>query len=347
MPLNVPAARLTHQRITRPLRGPVEDLVACLGAVQAQEYPFAKWGLALRLADKPAGAAIEEAFAAGRILRTHVLRPTWHFVPASDIGWMLALTGPRILRTLATYTRRVGPDDSTLRRATKIIERTLSARHLTRRELSVVLSRERVRLNPLQLQFVMMYAELHAVICSGPRQGKQFTYALLAERAAVQRQLSGDEALAELVRRYFQSHGPATIRDFVWWSGLTSADARRGLEMIQAKSAEHDGCRYWFTGSARPAAAKNRVHLLPIYDEYLVAYRDRLAVPFGPARIQNGSRTVGFRHALVIDGQIAGTWNVNRDPNTSIVVTPLRTLDRTERRLLDAAAERCRDFLTS
>jgi hypothetical protein len=347
MPLNVPALRLNNQRITRPLRGRVDELVAWLGGVQAQEYPFAKWGLALRMAARPSGGALEEAFAAGRILRTHVLRPTWHFVPASDIRWMLALTGPRILRTLASYMRRQGPDNPTLVRASAVIERALSgAGYLTRRELSVLLSRSGIHLTPLQLGFVVMNAELHGLVCSGPRRERQLTYALLADRAPIQRQLSGDEALAELVRRYFQSHGPATIRDFAWWSGLTMSDARRGLEMTAMRSAEQDGCKYWFANTARAAAPSRRAHLLPIYDEYLVAYRDRVAVPHGPSTIRAGSRTVAFRHALVIDGQVAGTWHVSENTPVSIEVTPLRTLDRSERRAVEAAVEGCRGFLT-
>jgi hypothetical protein len=328
------------------MSGPIEALVAWLGAVQAHEYLFAKWGLALRLSASPSGAAIERAFEQGRILRTHVLRPTWHFVPARDIRWMLALTGPRIRRTLASYMRRQGPDPATLERAASIVERALSGgQYLTRRELSARLSRAGTGLTPLQLGFVMMHLELQARICSGPRRDRQSTYALLAERAPAQRQLSRDEALAELVRRYFQSHGPATVRDFVWWSGLTVADAKRGLDMIAAKQMQEDGLAYWFIrreAAGQPAA---RVHLLPIYDEYLVAYRDRVAVPHGPSAITAGARTVGFRHPLVIDGQVAGTWRVSRGSAPSIEVTTVRALGNAERRSLDAAVTRCRDFL--
>ena len=157
-----------------------------------------------------------------------------------------------------------------------------------------------------------MYAELEGVICSGPRRGKKFTYALIAERAPGARRLSRDEALAELALRFFRSHGPATIRDFVWWSGLVTADARRGVEMIRAKRQDVDGHAYWTAGAAPKTPASIKLaHLLPIYDEYIVSYRDRVAVPHGPSMIPSstGGGYVTFQHALVIGGQIAGTWN--------------------------------------
>ena len=194
---------------------------------------------------------------------------------------------------------------------------------------------------------VAMYAELERVICSGPRRGKQFTYALLSERAPRLRRLSGDEALAELMRRFFASHGPATVRDGVWWSGLKTADLRRGLSILNASSFVQDGLTYWFEGRAEPARSrKPAVHLLPIYDEYLIAYRDRVAVPHGPGILTDGSNAVTFRHALVIDGQVAGTWHVVSDRSTTTVrVTPVRRLQPVERSGLQAAASRYARFL--
>ena len=185
---------------------------------------------------------IEQAVESGDILRTHVMRPTWHFVPRADIGWMLELTGPRVQRGSASYYRNKGLDPDVLVRATKTIERALEGgRYHTRRELGERLAQAGMRFVGLQLPFVSLYAELERVICSGPRRGKESTYALLSERAPMGRRLSRDEALAELTQRFFQSHGPATVRDFVWWSGLTTADARRGLEMIRAAPHLADG----------------------------------------------------------------------------------------------------------
>jgi hypothetical protein len=344
--------RLRNLGIVPPRRGRPAELVARLGAVQAQEYPFAKWALALRLAGDTTDADIEEDFHAGRILRTHVLRPTWHFVAPDDIGWMLELTGPRVHRHLASYTRRRELETRTLTRAAALFERALGGgRHLTRAELGAVLARAGIALDNLQLALTALYAELEGVICSGPRRGTKFTYALLSERAPGTRRLPRDEALAELTRRYFASHGPATVRDFVWWSSVTAADARRGLDMIGARQHAQHGLTYWRTAGARAVVSSSltvrpTVRLLPIYDEYLVSYRDRIAVPHTSGTAGSGPTTVTFRHALVISGQVAGTWNTGAHPTRlSITVTPVRPLTRTEQRDVQAAATRYGRFL--
>lgn len=299
--------RLRHQLITRPGSRRVDRVVAWLGAVQAQEYGPAKWGLALRSSPGTRDTDVERAVAQGRILRTHVLRPTWHFVARDDLRWMLELTGPEVHRRIAPYHQQLGLHAPVMTRATGVIERVLGdGGCLTRAELGIELARVGQPAGRMALAQIMMYAELEGVICSGPRRGKQFTYSLLAHRAPPGRSFQRDEALAELSRRYFRSHGPATVRDFVWWSGLRTSDAVRGLEMIRARSREVDGLRYWSVGRSAPAgpAKKAAVHLLPIYDEYLVAYRDRRAVP-RPAYDRGG-----LQHALVIAGRVVGTWRV-------------------------------------
>lgn len=345
--MNIPGQRLHNQYVTRPHRGRAADLVSWLGAVQAQEYSFAKWGLGLRLGAGTTDGEIEAAFESGEILRTHVMRPTWHFVAPGDITWMLELTAPRVHAAMATYLRHTALDSRLLVRTTALVERGLAGRrYLTRAELGQELSRAGIALTAMQLSFVTMYAELERVICSGPRRGKTFSYALLSERARAPHRLAGDEALAELVRRFFQSHGPATIHDFAWWSGLKIVDGRRGLEMIGARPFDQDGKTYWSTGSSpRLARTRDRVHLLPIYDEYLVAYRDRVAVPHGPGTIDDRGGTVTFRHALVIDGQVAGTWRRENGPQPSVKVFPLRQLSRAEQRGVDAGIARYERFL--
>ena len=342
----IAAQRLRNQHLTAAFRAEPADLVAHMGAVQAQEFPFAKWGLAQRLGRGRVDADIEEAFNQGRILRTHVLRPTWHFVAADDIRWMLELTGPRVMRTVLSWTRREGIDERTLRRAATLFERALAGGvTLTRAELGERLRRAKIVASAAQMAFVTMYAELEAIVCSGPRRGRQFTYALVAERAPRARRMRPDESLAELTRRYFASHGPATIRDFVWWSGLTVAETRRGLEMTRATRRAVDGLDYWAIGDARarPSAA---VHLLPIYDEYLVAYRDRVAVPHGPGTVGAAGGGVTFRHALVSGGEVAGTWNVRAARHGwTLTATPMRRLSRAEREAVVGSAERFSRFL--
>jgi hypothetical protein len=339
--MDIASQRLHNQCITRPQRGSAADVVAQLGAVQAQEYAFAKWALALRLSAKTTAADIDAAVDRGEILRTHVLRPTWHFVAAGEIAWLLKLTAPRVHARLAIYLPRLGVEKRTLTKAAAIIERTLGGhRFSTRQELQARLTRAGIPLRGTALALVIMYAELERIICSGPRRAKQFTYALLSERAPAARELDRDEALAALTRRFFESHGPATVRDFVWWSSLTTAEARRGLEMIQANSLEQEGRTYWVVNSATVVRRLRgaHVHLLPIYDEFLVAYRDRVAVP-------HGAGTLGFgpmKHALLIDGQVAGAWTTDR---REVCVAPARRLTSGEREGVEAQVERFGRFL--
>ena len=345
----IAAARLRNQRIEGPpVGGGPAAVVARLGAVQSQEFDAAKWALGLRMGPRATDAAIERAFDEGRILRTHVLRPTWHFVAPDDIRWMLALTAPHVRRTLASYHRRLELGRPLLTRAIQIVERALAdTGPLTRQDLRSRLAKAGITLQAMQLAFVMIEAELEAIVCSGPRSGRQFTYALLAGRAPTARPLPRDEALGTLVRRYFTSHGPATIRDFVWWSGLSTADTKRGLEIVRARQASIDGQGYWSVGrnhQAAPGARRNpAAHLLPIYDEYLVAYRDRAAVPHS---WQPSGSTVAFRHAVIVDGQVAGTWRIaNDEAGTTMTITPARTLTARERHAARQAAARYERFL--
>jgi winged helix DNA-binding protein len=347
----IPQRRLARQLLSRTrLRRP-DEVVAWLGAVQAQEYEAAKWAIGLRLRRTVAEAEIEQAFSEGRILRTHVMRPTWHFVTAADIAWLLALTAPRVHRVLSSYTRRQELSAATLVRGTAVFERALRDRHyLTRAELRDRLRDAGLTLNGIRLALLTIYAELEGVICSGPRRGRKFTYALVAERAPQALKLPRDEALATLTRRYFSSHGPATIRDFVWWSGLTAADAKRGLEMNLARREEEGGRTYWSIGpTPRVGAARTPALLLPIYDEYLVAYRDRVAVPHPPSAIDaDAGGPVTFRHAIVIAGQIAGTWRTKQDLRAlSIDLIPTRRITTRERRALGEAVDRYARFTSA
>lgn len=222
-----------HHLLGSRLRDPAA-LVHHLGAVQAQDYPGARWALALRLASYPTDTQIEDAFQKGHILRTHVLRPTWHFVAPADVRWMLALTAPRVKASVAGSVRSLGLDDAVFARTSAIITSALAGGNsLTRPELGAALHNAGFELDPMRLQHVVFRAELDALVISGPPRGKQQTYALLDERVPQVRAhpFERDEALAELTWRYFNSHGPALVADCSWWSGLTMTDVKRGLEL--------------------------------------------------------------------------------------------------------------------
>lgn len=303
--------RLGNQKLAgSDLRDPA-GVVAWCGAVQAQDYPGARWGVGLRMKGAD-DAGIEQAFDSGRILRTHVMRPTWHFVTPADIRWMLDLTAPRVSALMANYNRQLDLDPRTLVRSNRIIGKALAGQtHLTRAELAGALSKGGITATGQRLGHIMMQAELDGVVCSGPRRGKQFTYALIDERAPNAVRMPRDQALAELTRRFFRSHGPATIRDFVWWSGLTVRDAKAGLEAnASAISEQRDGKLTYFSvneedPSPRGSAA-SRAYLLPNYDEYLVAYRDRALVAAKAPPTTFGAAP--FPHHVIVDGVMAGGW---------------------------------------
>lgn len=340
--------RLRQQRLTAVSLKRPEDVVAWMGAVQAQEFEPALWALGLRLPATATASAVLAAFNAGRLLRTHVMRPTWHFVHPADIRWMQSLTSPRVQRIAAPYNRKLGLDAKTLTKAMRVMAKALGReRYLTRTQLGDHLAAAGLAFRGQHLAHVMMHAELECLICSGPRVGKQFTYALVDERAPHAAALPRDEALATLVERFFRSHGPATVKDFAWWSGLTSADGRRGLEMIRAARMSINGLDYWTVGSPpRAAAAPPQAHLLPIYDEYVVAYRDRGLVPHGPSVVRSQNEAIIFQHAIIVDGQITGTWRSGAAPRTGGTTRHyLRRLTRDEGRAVERAAVRHARFM--
>ena len=350
--MDITQQRLRNQKlVASDLRTPLE-IVSWLGVVQSQDYAGAKWALALR-APGLRDADVERACDDGVILRTHILRPTWHFVAPEDLRWMQQLAGPRLKTANSHYCRKSGLDAKTLAKSRKIIEGALRNRnYLTRTALRDVLARNGINGDTLHLAYLIMDCEIDHVICSGPRQGKQSTYALVDERAPKQRRLAGDEALAELTRRYFTSHGPATVHDFAWWSGLTIGHAKRGLEALGKgmTSETLNDVTYWsaplksrrVSGTAKQPA----VHLLPNYDEYLNALKDRsLALdPLGAPPTLNSF--IGVPHQLVIDGILRGAWRrVTTSRAVTIAVKTFRPLSKKERDSLAEAVTWHGEFL--
>jgi hypothetical protein len=340
--------RLANQRLSgSSFRTPV-DVVSWLGAMQSQDYPGAKWGIGLRAA--VTDADVEDACDGGAIIRTHVLRQTWHFVARDDIRWLLALSGPRVNAVNAHYYRQMELDERTFARSRRVIERVLrDGTHLTRPELKAALNRERIVADGPRLAFLIMRFELDALICSGRRRGNQLTYALLDDRVPSANGMNRDAALAELARRYFASHGPATLKDYVWWSGLTVRDAKAGIDLASRVLTQEvvDGLTYWSVASrTRKAPPSPTAHLLPNYDEYLIAHKDRGLVASsgsgdGVARIKDP-----FIHHIVIDGRLAGSWT--RAAEKGSVVVGLSTYARPTdaiRRAIAAAVERFGKFV--
>ncbi|HEY8164514.1 MAG TPA: winged helix DNA-binding domain-containing protein [Gemmatimonadaceae bacterium] len=344
--------RLINQGLVKPTLKTASAVVARLGAVQAQDYAGAKWGVAQRTAGLT-DAQIEREVDDGSIVRTHVLRPTWHFVAAADIGWMLALSAPRVHAANAYWYRWLEVDDAVASRSRRVLTKALrDGKELTRAELGQALTRARIQVTtPQRLACIVMRAELDGLIVSGARRGKQFTYALLEERVVKPIVFDREAALFELARRYFTTRGPATVDDFAWWSGLTKADAKRGVEMA-ATDLEHEsveGRSYWLPAAERrvriPASL---AHLLPNYDEYFVGLKDRSAFA---ARLESSGvrpRTSALLgNVVVVNGQIVGGWRRTLVGRTVVIEpTSLIPLSEPEQRAVESAAQKFGRFLS-
>lgn len=341
--------RFASQHLIAPTLRSAVDVVRALGAVQAQDYPNAKWAIGQRskgLID----ADIEQAFGRGNILRTHVLRPTWHFVAPEDARWMLELTGPRVKASMASYDRKLGLDAPAFRKNHAILERALrDGQQLTRAELRETLERGGLRVPSGQhVGNLLLRAELDRIVISGARRGKQFTYALFDARVPPAPARDRDEALGELARRYFATRSPATVHDFSWWSGLSMGDARRAIEIADRSLAREvvDGREFHAARRTPRAARRVRIaHLLPNYDEYFIGFKDRSAFAERLGAMPTEPQFDGvWGHGLFVDGQIVGAWR--RAPDASdVVLRPLVRLTPAERDLVRQAGRRFERFL--
>jgi hypothetical protein len=333
--VDVARRRLAAQRlIGEPFPSPVEA-VRALGAVQAQDYPAARWGIAQRVAGEPRAADVDALYDAGVLIRTHLMRPTWHLVLAEDVRWLLDLTAPRLLRGMSGRLRALELDEPGLGRALRLVEAALSRRGaLTRGELGAALEAGGVPAAGQRLPYILGVAQLRGLIVSGPRRGSAATFTLLDARVGAAAPRDRDESLGDLASRYFATRGPATVADFAWWSGVTMADARRAVEIARVP----------LEGRAGELPGEPSAHLLPNFDEFTVAYRDRSAllepgVDFRPELFAFGSV---LANVLALDGRVAGGW---KRSGRRLEVRLLRPLSRAEGERVAAAAERLDRFL--
>jgi hypothetical protein len=344
-------ARLRRQFLVgdSPHRNPA-DVVRALCAVQSQDFAGAKWALAMRtggLTEATVGAAFDR----GDIVRTHIMRPTWHFVAPEDLRWMQSLTRRRVERLMASYNVKLGLTPTVFRKSLDVIERSLAERGpLTRTQLKEELGRARINTEGTQrLAHLVMQAELEALICSGPRRGKQSTYALVAERVKKSRLLEGDEALHELTVRYFASRAPATAHDFSWWSGLTVAECTRGIATSgnQLQPIALNEKKYFVpTDFELPSMVSASSHLLPNYDEYFIGFKDRSAIGqrLGHnALVTGGNALIG--NVVAVDGQLVGGWRRGFDKGKTVLKLQLMLqLNRREHSSLKRAIARFAEY---
>ena len=338
-PVEIVKRRMRAQRLVgEPFAGPAE-VVGELGAVQSQEYEEARWAVAQRCGHPGAGE-VEAVLDSGDVLRTHVMRPTWHFVRREDIRWLFLLSAERLAAGDRTRLRQLELDDGTLSRAAEIIERSLAGSEpLSRAEMRAALAAEGIETDASQIGHISFHLELAARICSGPRRGRDHTYVRLGPRAGAGRRLTRDQALAELTRRYFATHGPATVADYAWWAGLTMGDARRGLELSGMELEELDGPGggpYFDPIRSGRVAPVRGALMLSSFDELTVAYKDlRTVTPAGEP-----SRTLPLRPILV-DGRLVGSWKRRLGPHAvRIEATLSEPVDARGERALAAEAKR-------
>ena len=342
--------RLANQQIAASQCREPAEVVASLGAMQAQDYLGTLWAIGLRL---PAAreAEIERAIADRTIIRTWPLRSTLHFVAAADAHWLLEFLGPRIVAAAGLRHEQYGLDETVLTRIRKALVKALQGnQQLTRDEIYTLLKGARISVEGQRGYHILWRMGVDRVICFGPRRGKQQTFTLLEEWAPKARKLEKDAALAELTLRYFKGHGPATLQDFVWWSGLKISDAKAGLAMAssQLESLTVNDQPYWMhPGMPRLGKRTPIVNLLPGFDEYLLGYRDRTAAldPLHAQKIQPGSNGM-FSSTIVVNGKVAGTWRrVLAKKSVKIGTNLFRSLTNGETPVLEEAIGRYCAFL--
>lgn len=343
-------ARLHNSRLVGPALASPEAVVGWFGAVQSQDVPGALWAIAQRLppSASPTFESLGAAMDAGPFIRTHGPRPTWHFLAPEDLRWILSIVGPRVEAQSGSIRRREGVTEDELRRAVAILRDRLSGGvSMTRSELAAAFAEGGIeRAEGLRVGLLGMHAELEAVICNGPRRGRQSTFVLVDDFVPPAPLRSRSDALRELTTRYFTSHGPALAHDMAWWSGLTVGSVREGIELAgdALEGRRVEGKDYWAAAAAfnpEPGLVPERhVLLLPNYDEYLGSYTDYAPI-FDDAlpRARTVADVLGT-HLVVRDGLVVGGWRRSLGRDRVIVnVTLLIPLTADELDALAAQAE--------
>lgn len=341
-------ARLWNQQISEHQFRTPGEVVKWLGAVQAQDYLAALYAVGLRL-NKTNQTAVEKAIADKTIVRTWPMRGTLHFVPAEDAKWMLALLTPGIIARTAGIYRQAGLDKNVFEKSRKLITKTLQGgKQLERKEIYAILEKGKISTSDSRGLHILGFLAQEGLICFGPRIGKQQSFVLLDEWVPVSKDLNGDEALAELTKRYFTSHGPASLQDFVWWSGITVSAAKKVIDFVKSSFVEEkfNGQSFWMGNQTNFNKKNLSTYLLPAYDEYLVAYRDRSAA-LDTRHTKSVLTTNGiFNPSLIINGKVAGTWKRTINKNEVVLqILPFRPLSQINKRAITHAAKQYSEFL--
>jgi hypothetical protein len=324
-------------------------VIRALLAVQAENASQAAWAVASRTT-RPDAADLKALLDMGRVVRTHVLRPTWHFVAAEDIGWLLELTAPRIRPLIVRQLQQAhGLGGAALDRATSVVVDSLSVQpDQTREQLGNRLRGAGVQPDGQLLMLLLVLLELDRLVCSGRLLDGVHTYAAFAERVGAARRLDRDESLAELALRYFTGHGPATGHDLAYWATLTLGDVRRGLAQVQDRLAsfDHGGRTFWHAPGESPPTKPlaPRGHLLQILDEIYRGYQDSRMVLDSEDVVPSGRETaIGM---ALVDGQIVARMKRSIGRRVVFDISPYDgMLGSSHRADLEQAAARYAAFL--
>jgi hypothetical protein len=303
--------RLRNQQVSGNSFTSAGQLLQWMGAMQAQDLIMAKWALGLRLPGTTE-KQIESAIESGEIIRTHLMRPTWHFAAAGDVDWIMDLTAPQIKSQMKSSDLYYGLTPDVITKCNKVLEKTLNEEQQVSREILVnALNKANIVTTENRAAHILLRAELDKVICSGGLKNNRTTYVLYGNRITSRAKISHETALARLAERYFQSHSPATLQDFIWWSGLRVKDASAGLHEIKSglMSETIDSQIYWWSeNNIAKTALSNTVYLLPAYDEFIISYKDRSAALEWEHINRAISRNGIFKPVIVINNKVSGIW---------------------------------------
>lgn len=341
--------RIVNQHIAQPHLTDPLDVVRSMGAMQAQDYGQSLWAVGLRTKGAKLGNVLE-AIESGKILRTWPMRGTIHWVPAEDAKWMVALNGERTISSARSRHVEMSLDDKVFGRAEELLRENLQGgKRLSRPKIRELLEAHKFDVADQRVGHILGALSLRGVLCIGPMDGKQQTFVLLDEWAPKPRSFAREEGLGELAKRYFVSHGPATLVDFATWASLALRDAKIGLELAKSElvSLEADGSEYWVNRDAQdvdPNASKG-AHLLAGFEEYLLGYKDRTAVVAPDHAVASYVNGI-FYPIIVVDGQVVGTWKrAVGAKRITVSFTPFTPLSATTMKQLHAEAERYGKFM--
>ncbi|MEV4881782.1 winged helix DNA-binding domain-containing protein [Chitinophaga ginsengisegetis] len=344
---DIAALRLQHQQLLKTAFKKPQDIVAFFGAMQAQEHANSKWGIGARLPGCT-DADIEKAISNKSIIRTTAFRGTLHLIAPADVRWILQLIAPTIKARMGSMMRKLEMDNALLQKTNQYITKALQGgNHLTRKELTTLLQEKGINTDDHRMNHIIYHAAADGIICNGPLSGKQFTYTLLDEWLPGTATLNKQASLVTLAKRYFISHGPATLPDFAQWAGLPLTDARAGLEGAQSglKPLEVNGTAYWMAAGKKQTTPDTAL-LLPAFDEYFIGYKDRSTLI--DMQFAKKVMTINgiFNPIMVQNGQIIGTWKRTfKKDSVTIVTDPFKPLKKTGLKAFEPAAQRYAGFL--